>query len=248
LRSGIGDAAELRPLGIAPVLDLPGVGRNLQDHPAGGLMFVGTNELERRMSEFGNDHWLPEEQTIAKARSQRCTRGFDLHLFPTGGPHAESGGWRWIFPFACMTPRSRGALRLATADPAVAPHIDHGYLTDPEGADLQVLLDGVALSRELTAQPALARLLGDEMLPGASVTRRDDLAALLTTFCMHYSHPVGTCRMGPAGERDSVVDARGKVHGLDNAYVADASIMPVIPRANTNMPALVVGLRIAHWL
>ena len=65
---------------------------------------------------------------------------------------------------------------------------------------------------------------------------------------MHYYHPVGTCRMGLAREREAVVDARGRVHGLDNLYVADASIMPVIPRANTNMPALVVGLRIAQWL
>jgi choline dehydrogenase len=248
LRSGIGDAAELRALGITPLLDLPGVGRNLQDHSVGGLMFPGSSELERRMREFGGAHWLPEGQTIAKARSRNCTRGFDLHIFPTGGPDAERAGWRWVFPFACMTPRSRGVLRLTSAEPAAAPHIDHGYLTDPEGADLQVLLDGLALTRELTAQPALAQLLGDEVLPGASLTARDDLAVLLTTFCMSYYHPVGTCRMGAAGERDAVVDARGKVHGLDNAYVADASIMPLIPRANTNMPALVVGLRIAQWL
>ncbi len=247
LRSGIGDPAALGALGIAPVLDLPGVGRNLHDHPVGGLIFAGTPELERRMREFAAARWLPEEQTIAKARSSRCARGFDLHLFPTGGP-SEGAGWRWVFPFACMTPRSRGALRLARSDPRAAPRIDHGYLSDPEGADLQVLLDGLALTRALAAQPALAQLLGDEILPGASITARADLGELLRAYCMHYSHPVGTCRMGPARERDSVVGARGKVHGLDNAYVADASIIPVIPRANTNMPALVVGLRIAQWL
>ena len=63
-----------------------------------------------------------------------------------------------------------------------------------------------------------------------------------------YSHQAGTCRMGPASDRFSVVDSRGRIHGLDNAYVADASIMPVIPRANTNIPALVIGERIARWL
>jgi choline dehydrogenase len=234
LRSGIGGAGELRGLGIAPQLDLPGVGGNLQDHPVGGLMFAGTGELERRMSEFADAHWTPEEQTIAKARSTGCARGFDLHLFPIGGLQHGGGGWRWVLPFSCMTPRSRGAVRLVSSDPAVAPRIDHGYLSDPEGQDVRVLCDGL--------------LLGEEVLPGAALTARADLAQVLTAFCMHYSHPVGTCRMGPARERAAVVDARGRVHGLDNAYVADASIMPIIPRANTNMPALVVGLRIAQWL
>jgi choline dehydrogenase len=65
---------------------------------------------------------------------------------------------------------------------------------------------------------------------------------------LHYFHPVGTCKMGPASDTTSVVDARGKVHGVDNLYVADASIMPVVPRANTNIPALVVGERISAWL
>jgi len=248
LRSGIGDAAELRRLGIAPLIDLPGVGRNLQDHPAGGLLFSGTPELERRMTAFARAHWMPEEQTIAKARSSRCDRGFDLHLFPTGGPEPAGDGWRWAFPVACMTPRSRGVLRLTSADPAAPPSIDHGYLTDPEGEDLRVLLDGLERTRALTAQPLLAALLGDELLPGSAVTARSDLAAMLTAYCMAYSHPVGTCGMGPARQPDAVVDARGKVHGVDNLYVADASVMPVIPRANTNMPALVVGLRIAQWL
>jgi choline dehydrogenase len=248
LRSGVGAAAELRALGIVPHLDLSGVGHHLHDHPVGGLIFAGTPELERRMSEFATAHWLPEEQTIAKARSTRCARGFDIHIFPTGGPAHDGAGWRWVLPFACMTPRSRGAVRLSDADPSAPPRIDHGYLTDPDGADLQVLLDALELSRALAARPELAPLIGDELLPGASRTARADLADLLTKFCMHYAHPVGTCRMGPAGQRDAVVDARGRVHGLDNAYVADASVMPVIPRANTNMPALVVGLRVAGWL
>ena len=250
LRSGVGDAVELRSLGIAPVLDLPGVGCNLHDHPVGGLIFAGTAELERRMREFAAARWLPEEQTIAKARSTRCSRGFDLHLFPTGGP-ARAGAlddWHWILPFACMTPCGRGVVRLASTDPGAAPRIDHGYLTDPDGVDLDILLDGLELARAVAAQPPLASLLGDEMLPGASLTSRADLGELLKAYCMHYYHPVGTCRMGPAGAADAVVDPRGRVHGLDNAYVADASIMPVIPRANTNMPALVVGLRIAAWL
>ena len=247
LRSGVGEPAELRSLGIETAVDLPGVGRNLHDHPVGGLIFTGTPELERRMTEFAASQWLPEEQTIAKARSARCATGFDLHIFPTGGPNPE-GGWRWILPVACITPRSRGRLRLTQADVGAALSIDHGFLSDADGEDLRVLVDGLQLTRALAAQPALAALLGAEVLPGASIVTRADLAELLRAYCMHYYHPVGTCRMGPASDREAVVDARGKLHGLDNVYVADASVIPVIPRANTNMPALVVGLRIAGWL
>jgi choline dehydrogenase len=80
------------------------------------------------------------------------------------------------------------------------------------------------------------------------VTSRDDLARWTAENVVHYYHPVGTCAMGPSSDPTAVVDACGKVHGLANAYVADCSIMPVIPRANTNLPAVVVGMRVAQWL
>ncbi|HWJ40309.1 MAG TPA: GMC family oxidoreductase [Candidatus Limnocylindrales bacterium] len=83
---------------------------------------------------------------------------------------------------------------------------------------------------------------------GAAIATRTQLEAFVRANCLHYCHPVGTCKMGPASDRTAVVDSRGRIHGIDNAYVADASIMPVIPRANTNIPALVVGERIARWL
>jgi choline dehydrogenase len=248
LRSGVGDPAELRRLGIPTVVDLPGVGRNLHDHPVTALVFAGTAELERRMRAFAAQRWAPEEQTIAKARSTRCGRGFDLHIFPTGGPLPDGAGWRWLFPIACMTPRSRGALRLASADPGVAPVIDHAYLSDPQGEDLAVLLDGLDLGRRLARQAPLADLLGEERLPGPVAGGREALAALCRRYCQHYAHPVGTCRMGPASDRGAVADATGRIRGLDNAWVADASLIPVIPRANTNMPVLAVAQRVASWL
>jgi choline dehydrogenase-like flavoprotein len=249
LRSGIGDPSELRAVGITPIHDLPGVGRNLHDHPRVTLRYAGTRELEQMMSEFARDRWMPEEQTIAKARSSRCTEAFDLHVYPVGGPDRTARtGWNWTLEVACLTPRSRGALRLASADPAAAPIIEHRYLSDPDDNDLRVLADGVALAREIAAQPALSRLVGSEISPRSSVATRGEIEAFVSTNCLHYFHPVGTCRMGPATDPFAVVDARGRIHGLDNAYVADASIMPVIPRANTNLPALVVGERIAGWL
>ncbi len=248
LRSGVGDPPELRRLGVPTVLALPGVGRNLHDHPVFGLVFAGTPQLEQRMRVFAARCWMPEEQTLAKARSRRCRAGFDLHLFPTGGPTPEGDGWRWLFPIACMTPRSRGALRLASTDPSAVPRIDHGYLSDPAGEDLAVLLDGLELGRALARQRPLAALLGEELLPGPAYVERTAAAQLIREFCQHYYHPVGTCRMGPAGDRGAVADARGRVHGLDNAWVADASLIPVIPRANTNMPVLAVAQRVAGWL
>ena len=137
---------------------------------------------------------------------------------------------------------------MASADPSAAPRIDHRYLSDPDGADRRVLADGAALAREIASQDPVADLLGDELEPGPTVRADDALVAFVNDSCAHYYHPVGTCKMGPATDPDAVVDARGKLHGLDGGYVADCSIMPVIPRANTNMPALVVGLRIADWL
>ena len=249
LRSGIGPAEELRALGIDCALDLPGVGRNLHDHPMLTVVFAGTAALIRRMEEFAARRWAPEEQTIAKMRSPACAEAFDLHLFPVGGPYAPSPtGWAWSAQVACMTPRSRGWLRLASADPAAAPRIDHRYLSDPDGHDADRLADGVEIARALARQPALRDDLGTELLPGPRRADRGALAEYARRAGIHYYHPVGTCRMGPASDPAAVVDPRGKVHGLDNAFVADAAIMPVIPRANTNVPVVVIAERIAGWL
>src|SRR5258708_4096629 len=201
------------------------------------------------MAAFAREQWMPEEQTIAKARSSRCTRGFDLHIYPVGGrDSATPSGWRWTIEVACLTPLSRGALRLASADCDAAPTIDHRYLSDPDEEDLRVLADGVALTREIAAKPALSKLLGKAISPRSAGATRGEIEAFVRANCLHYFHPVGTCRMSPASDRFAVVDSQGKIHGLENAYVADASIMPMISRANTNLPALVVGERIARWL
>lgn len=248
LRSGIGEAKELEAVGIEPQHQLPGVGRNLHDHPAVSLEFVGSDQLRSLMSRHRAMQWSPEEQTIAKLRSSHCNEAFDLHLYPVGGPiNAEASEWRWAFPVACMTPRSRGALRLAGSDPGAAPVIDHGYLNDIDGHDAAVLADGVAIAKEFARQSALAELVGEELPPFAGAGEADLLARVHATV-EHYYHPVGTCKMGPASDADAVVDSIGAIHGLDGGFVADCSIMPVVPRANTNIPAVVVGERIASFL
>lgn len=245
LRSGVGDPAALERLGVRPIHALPGVGRNLHDHPVITLAFGGTPELGRLTSAFGAARWMPEEQVIAKTRSPGCNSGFDLHLFPIASGGAGDAAGTWRFAVACVAPRSRGSLGLRSQDPSAAPILDHGYLAEEH--DLHVLLAGIDIARDLTRQPAL-RVLGAEVRPGGDCGHRASLAAFVKRTVSHYYHPVGTCRMGEASDPGAVVDAHGKAHGLEGLYVADCSIMPVIPRANTNLPAVVVGERIASLL
>ncbi len=249
MRSGIGAAEELHALDIRPVFELRGVGRNLQDHPTLYLKYSGTPELIEAMRAFeARGGMIYAEQSIAKLRSAYCAEAFDLHLFPIGGPFPGAMGgdteWQFVLPIANMTPKSRGTVKLTSADPTAAPRIDTAYLTDPDDQDARILLNGMELARAFAAQPPLARLIGRELPPTAG---SQDAEAIRRTV-IHYYHPVGTAKMGPASDLDAVVDSRGRVHGMENLYVADASIFPVIPRANTNLPVLVAAERIARWL
>jgi choline dehydrogenase len=239
-RSGIGDPARLSALGIEPVHALPGVGRNLHDHPAVTVRFAGGARSVEAMQAFAATRWMPEEQSIAKLQSSYCEEGFDLHTYPIGGP-APDGGWKWELPVACMTPLSRGEVHIASADPDTLPLIDHRFASDPDGRDRRVLADGIRLMRELAATEPLRSFVGAELDAAAA----DDLIDERLT---HYFHPVGSCKMGPSSDADAVVDPACRVHGLENVFVADRSICPTIPRANTNLPAAAIGLRAAQLL
>ena len=240
LRSGIGDPESLRAIGVSLVHVLPGVGRNLHDHPMTVTTFAGTPELVALTEEAAMRQWTPEEQTIAKARSTYCDDGFDLHFLPVVIKNGDPPfGWYFSIPIACMTPKSRGRLTLASTDPETAPLIDHNYLGDPAGHDRAVLIDGIRLMREIVAQEPI----GAEINPGTISPE-----SFVDTQVVHYYHPAGTCKMGPSRDPDAVVSATGAIHGLTGGYVADCSIMPVVPRANSNIPAIVVGERIAALL
>lgn len=246
LRSGIGPADELRQLAIHPLLDRPGVGRNLHDHPAVYLHYGGSAELDRQMNAFAaSGRTIFTEQALAKLRSDFCTEAFDLHLYPCSASAPNTAGrWEAVLPIGNMTPRSRGRVRLRTPDPAAAPIIDTGYLTDPEDFDLKVLWNGVELARAIARQSPLAELLGEEKEESAQIDSKE----AVRRHCLHYYHPVGTCKMGVAADPLAVVDAQGRVYGTANLYVADAAIIPVIPRANTNLPTAVVAERITAAL
>jgi choline dehydrogenase-like flavoprotein len=178
------------------------------------------------------------------AQSSRCERGFDLHLYPLG-ILMDDGSWRFAIYTALMDVKSTGAVRLSGRDPEALPIIDTGYFTDPEGADLAVLTEGVHLARELSDQSPLRELAGKEIEPCLSL---DQLPDFIRTHSLHDYHPSSSCKMGPATDPSAVVDYTGKVHGLDRLYVADASIMPFVTRANTNIPTAVIGEKIADAL
>ncbi|MFN8223365.1 MAG: GMC family oxidoreductase [Gaiellales bacterium] len=236
-RSGIGDPERLRSAGIEPVLELPGVGANLHDHPMVHSDRVIGPELQGYLDEAEASGFLPEEQTLGKALSTFATDGlFDLHLFPVcWSTQTSLLKGRVAIEVACMTPRSRGRCDVVGADPALAPRIDHAYLSDLEGHDLAVLRDGLRLADEILDHPTLAPLLGARV---TDVSSDDAIRAEV----VHYYHPVGTCAMG------DVCDADGRVRGLPGVVVADVSLMPQIPRANTNLPAVMIGERIAAQL
>jgi choline dehydrogenase len=249
LRSGIGPPGELAAIGIKPALALPGVGRNLHDQPCLEVWYEGSGKLagmmERHQAETG---WQPHEQVIAKFPSARCRAGFDLHIYPVGGYSRDSSAWYWFLGAACLTPFSRGSVRLTGPSLDDQLVIDHRYLSDPGRRDRARLAEGVERVREVAAAPELRRLLGRETRPGLEVSGRQAIEQFIDHAAVHYYHPAGSCKMGPAGDPDAVVDSEGRVHGIEGLYVADASIMPAVTSGNTNMPTAVIGERIARSL
>jgi choline dehydrogenase len=138
-------------------------------------------------------------------------------------------------------------VRISSADPEALPVVEHGFLTDREGHDVSVLVDGVRLVRRLAGTKALSRLCEGELAPSPDL-EDGELEAYARRWVGGHWHPVGSCRMGPETDPDAVVDRDGCVYGLDNLFVADASVLPTIPRANTHLPVLAVAERLAEGL
>jgi len=142
-----------------------------------------------------------------------------------------------------LNPTSRGHVRIASPDAAVAPRIQANYLSTPE--DRQVAADSLRLTRRIVAQPALARYKPKEIKPGVQYESDDDLARLAGDIGTTIFHPVGTCKMGRADDPTAVVDSRLRVRGIEGLHVADASVMPTITSGNTNSPVLMIAERAA---
>ena len=242
MRSGIGPAAALRDLGIGVAADLPGVGENLIDHPLAAVDLPTTPGFSG-----------PRFQVMLTVRSTLADPGGppDLHLFAAGpfDDAASPAGGVFGIVTGLLAVRSRGSVRLRSADPADPPRIDIAHLHHPE--DMTRMIEAALHARRLSRTPPLAGFVtGAELAPGPAISD-DDTAALARSIrgrVGSYHHPVGTCAMGPRPDDGAVVDTRRAVHGIDGLWVADASVMPAIPAANTNLTTIVIAERIAHRL
>ncbi len=242
MRSGIGPAAGLRGLGIPVAVDLPGVGDNLIDHPLAAV------DLPTSPGYAGSRF-----QVMLTMRSSLAgpDEPPDLHLFPAGPFDNAASPVGGVFGIVTglLSVRSRGSVRLRSADPADPPRIDIAHLRHPD--DMTRMIEATLQARQLSRTPPLAKFVtGAELAPGPAISD-DDTAGLARSIrerAGSYHHPVGTCAMGPNPDQGAVVDARGAVHGIGGLWVADASVMPTIPAANTNLSTIVIAERIAQWL
>jgi choline dehydrogenase len=256
--SGIGPPAELAALGIEVRAASPGVGANLQDH-----LDVCTLQRSTRRITYDTlfDPWVaaryyfnrqgPGTSNIAEAggfaHSPLATDqrpDLQFHFVPAQlDDHGRNRlpGSGYTVHVCGLRPLSRGRLRLSAPDPMVKPVLEAGYLSDPGGHDLRVLLEGLKLSRRILAQPAFAPFRGEELMPGAGVVSDADLVEFIRRKAETIYHPVGTCRMGD--DPDSVVDPQLRVRGVGGLRVVDASVMPKLVGGNTNAPVIMIAER-----
>jgi choline dehydrogenase-like flavoprotein len=257
--SGIGPAAQLAGHGIGVVHDLPGVGENLHDHPdvvmvvnapkltdLFGLSLAGVARMVRGLFEWRRSRSGPLTTNFAEAggfiKSAPEESMPDLQLHFVVGKLVDHGrktvlGHGYSCHVCLLRPKSRGTLRLASADPQVMPLIDPAFLQDPD--DAARLVRGFKVMRELMQQPALARHGGVESKASAHARSDAQIEQFVRFHADTIYHPVGTCRMGP--DAMAVVDARLRVHGVAGLRVVDASVMPSVVGGNTNAPVIMMA-------
>ncbi|MGX1810072.1 GMC family oxidoreductase [Nocardia sp. NPDC055321] len=267
LLSGIGPAAQLRDHGIEVHADLP-VGENLQDHLFVPMTYLVDNSPHRGTVRHFLGGLLEETlrpgsgwfgrtflEGVGFVRTSRAgaVPDLQLHLLPWSyvAPNQDRDVLHRVDPRPALTvmptmiyPRSRGTVRLAAPDPLRAPLIDPAYLSDP--ADAELLLEGMAMTREIMAHNDIAGHTRGELHPGPRFADPAALRRELPHRIHSVYHPVGTCRMGV--DEGAVVDPRLRVRGVDGLRVADASIMPTITGGNTNAPALMIGEMCAAFM
>jgi choline dehydrogenase len=231
LRSGIGPADELARHGIDAVAELP-VGEGLVDHVGTGAAWEPTERLLDETAAHEAEHGLYMGQVTIAEQSRSCPPGVrDLFVFPALDVGPEISGA--VF---AMKPRSRGSVRLHGPEPERPLAIDHGFLRDER--DLEVLVEGFGRLRRLVADARVRAYAGAELRPGAEVGGEEHVRASARGFF----HPVGTCAIG------SVLDERCRVLGFENLFVVDASAIPEIPSANTNLTTVALAERVSGWL
>jgi choline dehydrogenase len=259
----------LRAHGIDVVLDLPGVGENLHDHPDIAVKQACTEPVSLHDAvqplgklKIGLRWFLLKDglgatnhyEAAAFIRSRAGIEHPDLQLTflpmavaaEVAQSSASIGRHAFMTHADIMRPTSRGRLWLRSADPAGKPHLLFNYLQTQH--DIDCLTAAVRLIRELHAQPALVRYAGAELAPGADVTTDGEIHAWLRANTDTSYHPVGTCRMGRAGDPVAVVDEQCRVAGIEGLRVVDASIMPDVVSGNTNAPTIMIAEKAADMI
>ena len=271
--SGIGPADELKRHGIPVIHELPGVGRNLQDHVDCVIAYTCTQPitLYRNLRAdrltgsviagmlFGRGiatTFPYEAGAFLKTRTEMVSPDIQVHFMPaleaTANLHIPNPFKKapveethgFSLRVGPIVPESRGWIGLRSADPAAPALIQPNYLQDE--ADRRTTIAGIRMVREVIAQPAFDAVRGRELAPGEAVRSDEELTAWLRANAVTTFHPVGTCRMGT--DPMAVVDARLKVHGIEGLRVADASVMPVITSGNTNAAAIMIGEKAAAFI
>jgi choline dehydrogenase-like flavoprotein len=266
LLSGIGPSADLQTLGIATVHDLPGVGRHLHDHmdvvqmldaptlkDSIGISMGAAARTLKAMLEWRQHRTgmltsnVAEAGGFIKSKASETTPDLQLHFVVAKiVNHARTLllGHGVSCHVCVLRPLSRGSIRLASKDPLAAPLIDPNFLAEPD--DLQRMIRGFRLMREILQQPAMANLGAREAARSALAQNDQEIEQFIRNFGDTIYHPVGSCRMGK-GAMD-VVDAQLRVHGVQGLRVVDASIMPRIVSGNTNAPTVMIAEKAADMI
>jgi choline dehydrogenase len=260
LLSGVGPADDLGRLRIPVVADLPGVGRNLMDHPIAGVAYAckepisllnaeGLGALARYLFSKNGPLTSNVAEAGAFVRSTPDLPAPDLQYHFAPAFFVEHGfvkppGHGFSLGPALVTPKSRGHLALASTDPFAPPRIVGRHMS--EGADMKAMVEGLKLARRILGAAAFDRYRGAEFLPGAQAKTDSDLEAHVRATAELLYHPAGTCRMGK--DAMSVVDPMLRVQKVEGLRIADTSVMPVVTRGNTNAPTLMIAERLAAWI
>jgi choline dehydrogenase len=266
--SGVGPADHLRSAGLEPVHDLSGVGENLAEHP--NVLNIYKARGKRGLTKFLR---LDRATALAGRWFLRhdgifASNGAAANIFL----HTEPGSDRPDVQLVCMSvsntaelwwpgltaapvycfsvrvgalhPRSRGWVRLRSANPHDPPRIFNNMYAEPE--DMATMVRGIRASREIYRQKPMADMIERELLPGSEAQSDAQIAEVIRREGGHRSHPVGTCRMG--NDARAVVDPQLRVHGLAGLRVVDASVMPELPGGNTNVPTIMIGEKAADLI
>ena len=239
--SGVGPASALEALGISVSLNLPSVGRNLQDH----LLIAGVLLESKRpipLSQFNHAESLVQTHgRDPHAYGDILIMGLSVPFVLPGLAQVPEHAFSLVPAF--LNPQSRGNVSLVSADAKVPPRIDPGYLR--ESSDLENLVHAIEQTRELAHRPELRDWAKKEIYPGPTIDAREGLRSVVHAAASSFYHPIGTCRLGRERDAEAVVDTHLRVRGLTNLRVVDASVFPHIPQAMTEAATLAVAERAA---